>query len=209
MKKNALKWECFENAQLLSQAFAKEIKNQLTAAINLRENAYLVVSGGKTPADLFSILAQTDLMWEKVTIILADERCVKETSPDRNDYFVKKFLLQGYAKKSCLLKLYDENSALDNQIMRLQGQLAQLPTFDVVILGMGEDGHTASLFPCSPEISFAFDKHCPAALYLNPSTAPYSRISLSPQRLLNGRSHFLHIIGQKKKGNFTSGYARK
>ncbi|MGK0511928.1 MAG: 6-phosphogluconolactonase, partial [Chromatiales bacterium] len=73
-----------------------------------------------------------------------------------------------------------------------------LPTFDAVILGMGEDGHTASLFPCSAQIEEGLSDGAPAVLAVEPQTAPYQRMSLSLPRLLDSRHIFLHLVGSNK-----------
>ena len=78
------------------------------------------------------------------------------------------------------------------------GRIAELPLFDVLILGMGEDGHTASLFPCSEQIQAGLAADAPAVLAVKPTTAPYERISLSLPRLLNSRHLFLHLVGANK-----------
>jgi 6-phosphogluconolactonase len=184
----------FSEAHLLNEDLAEQVKHILYDAIAQRGQAYLVVSGGKTPIDLFKILAKTEIPWDKVTITLADERCVPVHDADRNERMVRQYLLQHNASNARFVHLYDESQSLE----KIEHEIASLPTFDAVILGMGEDGHTASLFPCSDELIKGLDDNAAAVLFVSPQKAPHQRVSLSKRRLLNSRVIFLHLLGQKK-----------
>ncbi len=184
----------FSEAPLLTEDLSGQLKQILCNAVSQRGHAYLVVSGGKTPVELFLALAKTDIPWDKVTVTLADERCVPANDPDRNERLVRHFLLQHNASKAHFLSLYTE----DRSIEQIDHMIASLPTFDAVVLGMGEDGHIASLFPCSDELVMGLDDNAAAVLRVSPKTAPHQRISLSKRRLLNSRVIFLHLLGQKK-----------
>ncbi|WP_298628141.1 6-phosphogluconolactonase [uncultured Legionella sp.] len=199
----------FSDANLLNCDLADQIKNILCEAIALRGLAYLVVSGGKTPVELFKLLAQSDLPWEKVVITLADERCVAVNNADSNERLVKTFLLQHYAKQATFIGLYSTYAESSEQLSVIESQIASLPTFDVVLLGMGEDGHTASLFPCSEELKSGLDDEAKSLLLVQPKTAPHQRISLSKKRLLDSRIIFLHLVGQKKRSAFSQAMAHQ
>lgn len=185
----------FEDAHLLTSDLASQLAMILADAIAQRDHAYLVVSGGKTPVALFKALAQTDLPWNKVTIALADERCVPIDDSSRNERLVRQLLLQHHAAAAHFLSLYD---AHDEGLHAIERQIAALPVFDAVVLGVGEDGHTASLFPCSHELSFGLAEDAAAVLFIRPTTAPHQRVSLSKKRLLNSRVIFFHLVGQNK-----------
>ncbi|KTD65855.1 6-phosphogluconolactonase [Legionella shakespearei] len=199
----------FSDAQLLNTDLANQLKNILCEAIALRDHAYLVVSGGKTPVELFKLLAQTPLPWDKVTVTLADERCVKADDADSNERLVKDFLLQHHAEKARFISLYDGQSDSANHLDTVESNIASLPTFDAVILGMGEDGHTASLFPCSDELASALNDEAKALLYIQPKTARHKRISLSKPRLINSRIIFIQLIGQKKRSVLSQALAQR
>ncbi|KTC86649.1 6-phosphogluconolactonase [Legionella brunensis] len=186
----------FNDVHQLNQHFAQQIATLLTDAIRQRGKAFLAVSGGKTPLGLFKRLAQTNLDWRNVTITLTDERWLNPLDKDSNEYLVKENLLQDKAAKATFISLY--STADDHCCDEIETRLAVLPTFDVVILGMGEDGHTASLFPCSTEIYSGLADTSSAVLMVNPTSAPYRRISLSKTRLLNSRIIFLHLVGKNK-----------
>ena len=184
----------FSEAHLLTEDLADRLKQILCNAIAQRGHAYLVVSGGKTPVDLFKVLAKTELPWDKVTITLADERCVPLGDANRNERLVRNHLLQHQAAQAHFLSVYQEDQPIED----IESRIAALPTFDAVVLGMGEDGHTASLFPCSDELTMGLDNEAAAVLLVSPKTAPCQRVSLTKRRLLNSRVIFFHLLGQKK-----------
>ncbi|WP_133127840.1 6-phosphogluconolactonase [Legionella nagasakiensis] len=184
----------FDHVQTLNQYFSEQLAMILTQAIAQRGHAYLVVSGGRTPVALFDLLAQTPINWAQVTITLADERQLPPTAQDSNERMVRTHLLQGFASQATFIGLCQNNDEA-----AINAAIAALPTFDAVILGMGEDGHTASLFPCSPEIHLGLaDDTKQAIVNITPVSAPYQRISLTRKRLLNSRTVFLHLVGEKK-----------
>lgn len=186
----------FEDKQTLEATFAAKLISILTAAIEARGQAYLVVPGGKTPVSLFQRLAKQTLPWQKVTILLTDERCVLPTEQDSNEYMLRHTLLQHEAATANFISLYaGENTTSLAEVEKI---LSTLPTFDVVILGMGEDGHTASLFPGSDNLQHALNDNHTSAMTILPPIAPYKRISLTKSRLLNSRACFLYLIGEKK-----------
>lgn len=188
----------FTDSDALNQDFAQRLVLLLNDAIAKRGAAYLVVSGGRTPQGLFAKLSQADLDWSKVTITLADDRFLPDTATDSNERLVKATLLQHHAAAATFISLYAATETAEAAVPELLQRVAHLPTFDAVILGMGEDGHTASLFPCSQEITLGLAVDAPDVLAVNPTTAPYQRISLSKQRLLNSRALFLHLVGPSK-----------
>lgn len=189
----------FTDTAALNQDFASRLTTILRQAIDERGAAYLVVSGGKTPQALFTTLSQTDLGWDKVTVLLADDRWLDTSQADSNERLVKATLLQGYASAAHFVSLYSNTASAFDGVAEVLPRVAALPTFDAVILGMGEDGHTASLFPCSAQIKQGLADNAPAVLATEPATAPYQRISLSLPRLLNSRHIFLHLVGSNKR----------
>ena len=188
----------FDDTTALNQDFAKRLADILRQAITERDAAYLVVSGGKTPQALFQTLSQTDLTWDKVTVLLADDRWLDANHSDSNERLVKASLLQHKAKAARFISLYANTSSAFDGVAQVLPRVAALPTFDAVILGMGEDGHTASLFPCSEQIQQGLMMDAPAVLAVQPGSAPYQRLSLSLPRLLNSRHIFLHLVGANK-----------
>ncbi|NMH58622.1 6-phosphogluconolactonase [Alteromonas ponticola] len=196
-----LSTKTFSDKSALVTSFADEIITLLSQGINENGRASLVVSGGSTPLPLFAELSQRNLDWSKVDVTLADERWVDESHADSNTRLVKENLLQNNAASAHFVALYSHHNDAADGIAEAEGRLSSLAQpFDVLILGMGEDGHTASLFPCSEQIdqglSLTSGRVC---LAVQPQTAPHQRISLSLPALLNSKRIFLHLTGEKKQ----------
>ncbi|WP_058481098.1 6-phosphogluconolactonase [Legionella waltersii] len=194
-----MQFHSFKTTEQLTQELSDSISTILLSAIRERGNAFMVVSGGKTPIDLFNALSQKELPWERVIITLADERCVDVQSPESNEHLVRNYLLQNKAKNANFISLFHADFVLSDHLQQLERTISQLPSFDVVVLGMGEDGHTASLFPCSNELLEGLTNDRQSVLLVHPQKAPFQRISLTKKRLLNSQNVFLHLVGQKKK----------
>lgn len=188
----------FNDPDALNLTFSKTLVRLLKLAIIERGHAYLAVSGGKTPTSLFNLLAQTELDWQSVTITLCDERMLSPDESDSNERMIRMNLLKDKAMDANFISLYSMRETDSARVDEIETRLANLPTFDVVILGMGEDGHTASLFPCSAEIKTGLADTNKSVILVAPTTAPYRRISLTKNRLLNTRSMFLHLVGENK-----------
>lgn len=191
----------FDNADALTSAFAEDLVSILKTGIRTRGRASLVVSGGRTPLALFKQLSETDLEWDKVDITLADERWVDEDHADSNTSLVKNNLIKNKASAARFVELKSEPSDANEGVNAAEAALASMSQpFDALILGMGEDGHTASLFPCSEQINDGLDMSSGrTCIAVQPTTAPHQRISLTLPALLNSRNIFLHLTGEKKK----------
>lgn len=188
----------FSSSDDLNQDFAQRLVGILQRAISERGAAYLVVSGGRTPQALFKALSHVELAWDKVTVLLADDRWLDDEQSDSNERLVKATLLQNKAAAAKFISLYSNTASAFEGAATVLERITALPTFDAVILGMGEDGHTASLFPCSAQITAGLAPDAPAVLAVEPQTAPYQRMSLSLPRLLDSRNIFLHLVGSNK-----------
>ena len=188
----------FESASTLDKALADTVVSKLAHAIDSRGHASLVVSGGSTPKGLFALLSEAALDWARVTVVLADERWVEADHDDANRRMVRESLLRGTASEATFISLADAYPDTHAALHDVERALADIDQFDVVILGMGLDGHTASLFPCSLELQEGLTTTAPA-LMTQPTTAPHKRISLSRKRLLATHYGALHIVGNEKK----------
>ena len=155
----------------LDAALTQAIATQLSQGIASRGSASLVVSGGSTPKGLFKTLSSTELDWKRVTVLLADERWVSETHADSNSAMVKSLLLQGEAAAATWIDFGAGQEDADAEVARVAEILSAMDSFDVVVLGMGADSHTASLFPCSIELPEGLSTKAPV-LMTQPTTAP-------------------------------------
>ena len=187
------------NADQLAGELALTVSNALRSAIAERGAATLVVSGGRSPIAFFERLAQQELDWSKVTISLADERWVPVSHPDSNEGLLRRHLLQGPAAAARLVGLYQSAASLEQAAERADAVLAELPPIDVLVLGMGEDGHTASLFPDSPNLDAALDpRGARRCLPMQAPSVPRQRLSMSLALLASARLTLLALHGPGK-----------
>jgi len=186
---------------------AQDIAQRLASAIQTRGSAVLSVSGGKSPVAMFEALRVIDIDWSRVRVTLVDERCVPCTHPDSNARLVQTHLLQDLAAQAQLVFMVASSSApleAPTALAHTAGQaLRAAGTADVLVLGMGADGHTASLFPEAPHLADALDLHntqtCVAmALKHPPANAPYARITQTLAQILSSRHIVLPLMGADK-----------
>lgn len=197
----ALTQSKFRTTEQLNMAFSRKISKLLRDGIEENGRASLVVSGGRTPADLFNTLSKSSLDWSKVDISLADERWVDNSNEASNEKMLRTKLLINNAANANFVPLKTQHGDAEDAVMTCTENLQKIRTpFDVLILGMGEDGHTASLFPCSEQIAQGLDLESGNAfIAVQPTTAPNQRMSLTLPALLNSNQIFLHLTGESKK----------
>jgi 6-phosphogluconolactonase len=190
----------FPDRQAVAEALAGEIRTDLNEAIAVRDTASLVVSGGRTPIRFFEQLRQEPITWDKVWVTLADERWVDTNSPDSNERLVREHLLQGPAQAAHFVGLKNPAPTPEAGTDWAWRALSRVTRpYDVVVLGMGDDGHFASLFPGSLGLARALDPQAkPACVAMNSLTAPHARISLNLAAILDARRLVLHIEGEDK-----------
>lgn len=188
------------DADRLAARLADQVRDWLAQALALRGRASLAVSGGSTPVAFFRALSCTELDWSRVAVTLADERWVSPENTDSNERLVREHLLQDAAAAATFIGLKQpQDSALDGQ-PDCEEALAALPLpLDVLVLGMGNDGHTASLFPDAPELPEALDFNSPRnCIAMHPASAAQERMSLTARTLSEARHTVLHLKGEQK-----------
>jgi 6-phosphogluconolactonase len=184
--------ETLPSTGALADAAASAIEAQLSEGLADRGRASLVVAGGRSPGPIYDRLSQADLDWAHVAVTLSDERQVDADSPNSNARLLRERLFVGPAAKAQFLPLTDY----------AEGVLRKLMPFDAVMLGMGEDGHVASLIPGSPVMAHAMDPDGPALTAESPrgfGSPPVARITLTLAALLQSRAIFLLIAGEAKR----------
>ena len=178
----------FADGALLARTLAEDVAAELARAIEARGHAALAVSGGTTPIQFFKALSVQKLSWSRVTITLVDERQVPPTSERSNARLVREHLLKNEAARARFEPLLNNPGAAD------------VPPFDVVILGMGADGHTASFFPGSPELAAATAADAEEKIMaVTAPGAPEPRLTFTLPWLLRASLLSLHIEGADKK----------
>jgi len=190
--------ECADQA-ILTTALAQHVARRLKEDLLQQDQAALVVSGGKSPIPFFQALARQSLVWSRVVVTLADERWVPPDHPDSNEALVRTHLLRERAATALLVPLWTGDATPEDAATAVSATLMDLPRpFSQVVLGMGEDGHIASLFPGAAELAAGLRTTSPA-LAVRPLHAPHPRLSLSLQALLNSRDIVLMISGAAKR----------
>jgi 6-phosphogluconolactonase len=189
----------YETPALMAEALALRVAEALRAAVQQRGRALLVVSGGRSPVPFFECLARQELPWSKVQVSLADERWVPPSHADSNEALVRRHLLQGPAAQATMLGLYHPAQNLEEAACLAEQSVVGLPAIDVLVLGMGDDGHTASLFPASANLPAALDPACPRrVLAMHAPAAPHERLSLTLPALTGAHLQLLAIQGASK-----------
>jgi 6-phosphogluconolactonase len=184
--------EAFPNADDLADAAAEAIETALQGALDARGRASLVATGGRSPGPVYDRLSRAGLDWAHVAVTLSDERHVDTDSPNANARLLRERLFVGAAAAAQYLPLTDYAERV----------LRKLLPFDAVMLGMGEDGHIASLIPGSPVMAQAMDPAGAALTAESPEgfgSPPVARITLTLAALLQSRAIFLLIAGEAKR----------
>lgn len=191
----------FDDPVALSGSLADQVASRLRQSVGERGEALLVISGGRTPAGFLRALSGLDLPWEKVVVVPSDERWVAVESDQRNSRMIRQNLLQGPAASARLLELVEDGAETPGQAARQASERlagVRWPA-DAVVLGMGEDGHTASLFPDAPELSMAMAADAPPVTVVTPDSQPTVRLTLSARTLSDAAMTVLLLRGEDKK----------
>lgn len=198
----------FPSPDALAEALADAVAANLAAGITLRGAGVLAVSGGSTPKRFFKALSTRKLDWAKVAVTLVDERWVSPKSDRSNARLVTENLLVNEAKSARFVALWGgTETPTAEAIDRVNGHLSDLASpFDAVILGMGNDGHTASFFPGGDTLDKALTAHGPA-ISLNAAGAVEPRMTLTLPVLLNTRALYLHMEGAEKAATLAKALA--
>jgi 6-phosphogluconolactonase len=202
-------FKTFEDSARLVRELTDRIRNLLDEGIRLRGQASLVVSGGTTPVPLFELLSHSELAWNKVVVTLADERWVETDDPDSNELLVRTHLLKNRAAAAGFIGLKTPDAAAAAGENACHQRISRVPhPFDVLILGMGGDGHTASLFPGSAALPRAMDiSQKSRCMAVSPPAASHDRMTLTLPALLDSRHIIVHITGASKRQVFEKAIA--
>lgn len=191
----------FDSPDALAAGLAAFVAEGIAARLARDGQAAIAVSGGRTPTRFFEALSDIDLDWAKVRVTLVDERWVPETSDRSNGALVRRHLIRHKAALASFVPLYRETATPDESLGLVARTLADMPLpFAAVVLGMGDDGHTASFFPGGDRLADAIDPIGGAAVAaIRAPGAGEPRITLTLPMLLGADRLALHIEGAGKK----------
>ncbi len=184
--------QAYPDRDTLMRDLAELVADQLRAAHAGKGRATLAVPGGTTPGPFLSALSEADLAWADVSVLPTDERLVSEQSPRSNARLIRETLLQNAAAVANLVPLHEP--LLGNLTARVE---AALP-IDVLVLGMGADMHTASLFPGAPELAAALAEDAPVLMKVTPPGQPEARLTLTAPTLRAAAVIHILITGAEK-----------
>ena len=191
----------FTDGAALAPAFAEWAAALLQKGVDERGEAVLIVSGGTTPKRFFAALALREIDWARIAITLADERCVPDDNPRSNARLLRETLLCDRASAARFVPLADSRLSPEQELAAANARIADLPLpADLVVLGMGDDGHTASWFPGADNLAEAIDPGArPLVLPMRAPGAPEPRLTLTARVILRAHALALHIEGADKQ----------
>ncbi|WP_456386250.1 6-phosphogluconolactonase [Profundibacter sp.] len=189
----------YPDAEMMAMDLADILASELNDALHNKERVTLVVPGGTTPAPIFDILSGVHLDWARVNVMLSDERWVSENHARSNTRLLREHLLVDQAAAATLIPLYLENETPETALPQLSKAIGPLLPIDVLLLGMGQDMHTASLFPKADNLEDAFEPNAPLLLPMRSRTTPEVRVTLTAP-VLHGAMK-THIVFTSKSKN--------
>lgn len=184
----------YKDRQHLMAELADLVTGELRHALSARGRAALAVPGGTTPGPMFDRLSMSALDWHNIDVVLTDERWVPETSERSNTRLLRERLLVGAASHANLIPLYLDGETPEDRLHEIELKVDSAMPLTSVVLGMGNDMHTASLFPGADHLKLGLAIDSPLVLAMRAPGAPEPRMTLSA-RVLSGAAH-RHILIQ-------------
>ncbi|MCE5974569.1 6-phosphogluconolactonase [Sinirhodobacter sp. WL0062] len=194
-----MNFKAYPDRDLLMLDLADQIAGELRRALEVDGRATLSVPGGTTPGPVFDILSGLDLDWGRVSVLLNDERWVDENSPRSNTRLLRERLLTGRAAAAQLVPLYAPATKPEDKLAELAEGIAPALPITVLLLGMGADMHTASLFPGADRLAEALSDAAPAVMALRAEAAGEPRITLTAPVLRDAMHIHILITGAEKR----------
>ena len=196
---HAIQKKTFSDVDTCAKVLANDIADTLRQYLLSQKFIFMALSGGQTPKHVFPYLANAaDVNWANVTITLTDERCVSLKDKRSNEQLIRGKFLTHDLIKAHFFGLWRDHCSLDEQLVKINKRFKQVAQpLDIIYLGMGEDGHIASLFPNQSINAF----QAPGCFFVSgvAPVQPKKRISLSIDTILNARCIFLQLGGPHKR----------
>ena len=194
-----MKLEIYPDREMMMLALANILAGELADFVRRDGHASFCVPGGTTPGPIFDTLSGVDLDWDKVAIFLNDERWVPEDNPRSNTALIRQRLIRGKAAGANLIPLYASTANPEDSLDALADGIAPHLPISVLLLGMGTDMHTASLFPGADRLAEGLAHDAPILLPMRADAAGEPRITLSARVLKDAMSCHILITGADKR----------
>ena len=189
----------YPDREIMMIDLAGIIASELESALHHADRATLVVPGGTTPGPIFDDLCAVDMEWDRVDVMLSDERWVPEDSERSNTRLLRERLLVNNANTARFLPLYAKADHPEDVLAELESVILPALPISVLLLGMGADMHTASIFPGADNLDLALDHHGPILVPMRAPGAPEPRITLSARVLDQALNKHIVITGAEKR----------
>lgn len=189
----------YPDREMMMIDLASKIAGELGNTLRGNDKATLCVPGGTTPGPMFDALCAADVEWDRVHVFLGDERWVPETSERSNTRLVRERLMVDRAAAAKLVPLHLEGLELEEAIPKLTEVIEPELPISVLLLGMGTDGHTASLFPGAERLEAAMSDDAPPLMAITAPGAPEARLTLTLPVLRGAMSTHILIVGPEKR----------
>lgn len=189
----------YPDREMLSLSLADRIASQLAQNLRANDGASLCLPGGTTPVPVLETLSGTDLEWDRITVFLGDERWVDGEHPRSNSRLLHRHLLKDKAASAKYLDLYTGDPEPEDAEGKLIEALTPVFPITVTMLGMGNDMHTASLFPDAEQLGQAMADDAPLVMAIRAEGAGEPRITLTRRALENSMNIHLLIMGRDKR----------
>ncbi|WP_092500131.1 6-phosphogluconolactonase [Meinhardsimonia xiamenensis] len=189
----------YPDREMLAIDLANLLAGELNQALMTGETASFAVPGGTTPAPIFDALCAADLPWERVHVMPTDERWVPEDDARSNARLIRDHLLVERAARAEFISFFDGSPRPEEAAEPVGRKVAAELPLSIVLLGMGQDMHTASLFPDDPRLAEALDPDAPPVLAVYPPSQPEPRLTLTGPVLTGAMSVHVVITGEAKR----------
>jgi len=192
-------WNEYPDRDMLVLDLSDVLAASLNNALNTKDRITFAVPGGTTPGPVFDALAQVHLPWDRVDIVLTDERWVPESSDRSNTALLRRTLLKDAASAATLIPLVSDTTEPEESLDALTDGLKPHLPIDVLLIGMGADMHCASLFPGADRLHDALANNAPPLMPMRAPGAPEPRITLTAPILRGAMDTHILITGAEKK----------
>jgi len=190
----------YADKELLASELADELARQIRMTVETKGFCHMVFPGGSSPRAVLRYLREKEVPWRMLHLYPSDERCLPIKDPERNDRLIDELLVPYVPLLEENIHRIPAELGPEEGAFRYSEVLRKIPVFDIVLLGVGADGHTASLFPDHPSISDDRD----AVPVTDAPKLPQSRVSIGLRRLQQAHHRHVIVLGREKKNLFLS-----